>query len=235
MGYNIFQIARNCLVGATLDNKRLVFKPGNQWTKELEIAPFFAFPGWWRRFMYQVLTAREIVVYCYVCSLCDRYAIAYPSVEQICADLGVLSRVTVSRALERLQRLGFLLRGSDLIKGRLLSRRPVYQRPHPAHTLLTLLDMELIDAELFPNGVTRNKNDSSQGAVNLGLTKLLGNDLFHAYEIASPDAKSAVLHTALQQRLDISVSSARLKLSRVSPFISSSIAALIAADQGVPF
>lgn len=218
-----------------MDNKRLVFKPGNQWTKHLEIAPFFAFPGWWRRFMYQVLTAREIVVYCYVCSLCDRYAIAYPSIEQICADLGVLSRVTVSRSLERLQRLGFLLRASNLIKGRLLSRRPVYQRPHPAHTLLTLLEMELIDAELYPFGITRNGNDSSQSAINLGLTKLLGNDLFHAYEIASEIAKGAVLRTALQQRLDVSVASAKLKLTLVSRHVPESIAAILAKDQGVPF
>jgi hypothetical protein len=218
-----------------MDNKRLVFKRGNQWTKDVEVAPFFAVAGWWRRFMYQVLSAREVVVYCYLCSLVDRNAIAYPTVEQIAADLGIRSRVIVSRGLERLHVLGFILRGPQLIRGRLLSRRPVYQRPHPAHTLLRLLEMKVIDGELFPIGIVRNENDSSHGAVRLGLMNLLGKELYHAYDIATDEFKSPILEAALRQRLEASVSIAKVRHSAVADNLPAEVTALLAANQGIPF
>ncbi len=218
-----------------MDNKRLVFQPGNQWMRDTEVAPFYVIPGWWRRFIYHVLSAREFVVYTYLCGIFDRNAIAYPTAEQIGNDLGIKSRVIVARALDTLVQYGFILRGPSLIRGRLLSRRPVYQRPMPAYTLLKLMELNLIDENLFPKHRNTESGDFAQSAVNLGLQNLLGNDLFHAYEIASPAVRSAVLETALRQRVSQAVAKSHVRREQLSEDLPEKVSALINEDQGVPF
>jgi hypothetical protein len=122
------------------DNSRLVYWPGNQWTDD-DTAPYFVVPSAWRRFIFQVLSPRELAVYLYVCSLTDRNAIAYPTIQQIVEDLGVKSRLTITPALERLIRLGFLL-GKKQDRG-YLRGRTIYQRPSPHYTIRELLDINM--------------------------------------------------------------------------------------------
>ena len=122
----------------------LVFQIGNQWVKEKDSAPFFGLPSWWRRFMFQVLSPREITIYLYLCSVMDPNAVAYPTVEQIAEDMGVKSRSVVAEGLAKLVELGFLLRRDDPYIGRVMGKRVVYQRPLPHHTVLHLLRTDLL-------------------------------------------------------------------------------------------
>lgn len=180
------------------DNSRFVFKPGNQWTDK-DNAPYFVIPSAWRRFLFHVLSPRELTVYLYVCSLTDRNAIAYPTTSQIVEDLGVKSRVTVNDALENLKRLGFLLTEAGN-RGR-LKNRSIYQRPAPQYTLLTLLTLERIDEALFPVGKPRGEGAASTDkAVSVHLQSLL-QESYIAYDRAPHEQKRAVLITALEQRL----------------------------------
>jgi hypothetical protein len=180
------------------DNSRFVFQPGNQWTDK-DNAPYFVIPSAWRRFLFHVLSPRELTVYLYVCSLTDRNAVAYPTTAQIVEDLGVKSRVTVNDGLENLKRLGFLLTETGS-QGR-LRNRSIYQRPAPQYTLLTLLTLELIDEGLFPVGKPHGEGAASTDkAVSLHLQSLL-QESYVAYDRAPQQQKRAVLITALEQRL----------------------------------
>jgi hypothetical protein len=95
--------------------------------------------------------------------------------------------------------------------------------------------MKLIDEELFPTKVTRNEHDSSLGAVRLGLSNLLGKDLFHAYDIATQEYKKKILVAALQNRLDNSITVAKIRRATVSDTLPAEISELVARDQGIPF
>jgi len=218
-----------------MKNSRLIFEPGNQWTKDSAVAPYFAIPAWWRRFLYQVLTPREFVVYCYLGSVFDPNGIAYPTIEQIRQDLGIKSAVVVSRALDRLVELGFILRGRHSIKGRLLGRRPVYQRPLAAYTLATLLERDMIDGRLFPKVQSERTADFTNSAIELGLKKILGDNLYTAYSVASDRIKSAVLLEGLRRTLARSLVGAHERAQQLPHDLPEPISAMIAEDQGVPF
>lgn len=183
-------------------NEKFVFEPGNQWPKDSEVAPFFGFPSWWRRFIFQILTPREIAVYLYLCSVMDNNAVAYPTIEQIAEEMGVESRATVKNALETLTRRGFLLRSERLNRGR---KMYVYQRPAVQHTLLALLDPQptekephpkpLLDARLFPKGNPKRSKPSkaSDSVVDAALRRLLKPN-FNAYaHMRDGDAEDARL------------------------------------------
>jgi hypothetical protein len=223
--------------GRRHDNSRLVFEPGNQWGKDSEVAPFFVVPSWWRRFVFQILSAREFTVYCYIVGMTDRYGIAYPTVQQIQTDLGLGSRSIVSRAIDKIVGRGFLLRRARLVRGVEVARRAVYQRPHPAYTLLRLLDLELINAGFFPVGFSQEEaeDDYNASAVALGLQNVLGADLYQAYKITSAEGKLYMLKGLLKHRLSMSISKALSARDAVPEKLPPEISAALAADQGVPF
>ena len=188
-----------------VNNSRLVFALGNQWRKEKDAAPFFGLAAWWRRFMFQILTPREIGVYLYLCSVMDPNAVAYPTVEQIAEDMAVKSRSVISNALDRLVETGFLLRGDAPYQGRYMGRRVVYQRPLPHHTILELLKLGLIDEDLYPTAnKTRNREltKSSDEVVRAGLRRVLGQERFTAYDaMKTPDRRKRVMIHALEEHL----------------------------------
>lgn len=142
-------------------------------------APFFTIPAWWRRFIFRVLSARELVVYVYLCSLTDRNALAFPTHLQIANEVGLTGSDAVARALKKLVDLGFFTRNMQIIKN---LRRGVYQRPLTEYTLLRLLDARKIDFELLPaNKEHESINDpfdTTESAVALGLKNLLGTERF---------------------------------------------------------
>jgi hypothetical protein len=185
------------------DNSRFVFWPGNQWTDD-DTAPYFVVPSAWRRFIFQVLSPRELAIYLYVCSLTDRNAIAYPTIQQMVADLGVKSRLTITPALDRLVRLGFLL-GKKQERG-FLRGRMIYQRPAPHYTLIQLLDVKTepkaqLDGELYPIEAKRTEHTANADkAVETHLKRLLG-DLYVAYQYAPAEKKREVLAATLYRRL----------------------------------
>jgi hypothetical protein len=167
------------------DNSRLVFEHGNQWGKEKDAGPFFGMPAAWRRFIFQVLTNRELAVYAYVCSVMDPNAIAYPTPEQIAEDMGVRTRSVIVDALNVLVEKGFLLAGADPRPGR-MSKRTVYQRPLPHHTLKTLLEKDLIDADLFPVANKARKDEltrASDDVVRASLKAMLGEQVFRFFSV----------------------------------------------------
>lgn len=194
-------------------NEKFVFDPGNQWPKDSEVAPFFGFPSWWRRFVFHVLTPREIAVYLHMCSVMDNNAIAYPTIEQIANDMGVESRATVKKALETLIVRGFLLRAERVNRGR---KMYVYQRPAVEHTLLALLNPEptekeprpkpLIDARLFPPAKSKGlkPSKSSDSVVDAALRRLLKPN-FPAYahmRDGDPESARQFLAGLLKEKLD---------------------------------
>lgn len=186
--------------------------------------------------MYRILTPRQLSVYCYLCSVFDRHGIAYPTVEQIRADLDIQSAIVVKRALDKLVELGFVLRGHK-IKGRLLSRRAVYQRPLAAYTLVRLLELDLIDARLYPRSrsETAPGRDFTDSAVDLGLKNLLGETLYAAYRVSSDRIRGAVLLECLRRRIAAFVIAAAERAKQLPPDVPVNISALIADDEGIPF
>ena len=192
----------------TTDNSRLVFDSGNQWIKERDSAPFFGVPAWWRRFWFQLLTPREITVYLYMCSVMDPNAVAYPTVEQLAEDMGVKSRSTIVDALGRLVELGFLLRGPEPYRGRVMGKRVVYQRPLPHYTILELLRNRLVDGDLYPAADPNKERNfeltgGSDAVVRAGLRRLLGEENFQAYQsLKNPYRRWQALIAALQAHMD---------------------------------
>jgi len=183
-----------------VNNERLVFAPGNQWTKEKDAGPYFGLPAAWRRFIFQILTNREFAVYSYVSSVMDPNAIAYPTPEQIAEDMGIRTRSVIVDALKTLVDLGFLLAGPEPRSGR-MGKRTVYQRPLPHHTLSTLLELGKIDVDLFPT--SNHERDAeltkaSDDVVRASLKKLLGDDVYRGYAtLRDPDRRKRILRTAL--------------------------------------
>lgn len=167
-------------------------------------APFFAFNSWWRRFVFQILSPREIVIYIYICSLLGRDSLAFPTQTQIAHELGIKSLDIVAKAVRRLTLLGFFIHNTQQVKG---FQRTVYQRPAPEFTLIRLLDAKAIDSKLFP--MKRNSNlmieddlDTTQGAVEAGLSNVLGPS-YTTYK-AQPLGLRGLLASRFFQRTGIS-------------------------------
>jgi hypothetical protein len=189
-------------------NAQLVFDPGNQFGSLVDIAPYFGIPGWWRPFLFRVLSQRDLTIYVYLCSLMDRNDICYPTSEQIREEVGVDSPTTVFSALRNLEVLGFLLRRRKRLPGRTYKfQRNIYQRPAPEFTLLTLLDQNVVNGQLRPLNPATKKPYHSEAAgrldsvIDAGLRRLLG-DKHVAYLEATEDEKAFTLRVLLQERLD---------------------------------
>lgn len=163
-------------------NERLVFDAGNQFSHEVA-SPYCLFPAYWRGFVFRILKARDLAVYLYVASQCDKHDIAYPSIARIRDDLGISSATTVTSALARLDKHGFLLRTRDVLPNRRSSlHQNIYQRPLPHYTIHRLLAQSLIDGDLQPMGRTRRKHSEPDKAVHMALKKLLGAK-YEFYEV----------------------------------------------------
>jgi hypothetical protein len=140
--------------------------------------PYLTFPSWWRSFVFRVLSPRELSVYLYLASMFNEKGTAFPLKAQIAKDLGVKNRAIVDTALDGLVDKGFMLReGRTISRGNKEIKRIVYQRPSIEHTLLTLLEAGLIDADLMP--LDEDENEPAdfrrhESAVILGLKSLTG-------------------------------------------------------------
>lgn len=183
-------------------NSQFVLDEGNRWDSSREIGPFFIFPAWWRRFIFQILTPREITVYLYMCSVMDENSIAFPSIEQISEDLGI-TKAPIRIAIEALSRRGFLLVGTDSRQ-----KLAIYQRPSVAYTLLTLLKSEIVEGKpllegsLTPTRANRSEKQRkyvslSNSVVSAGLRKILSKGAFEMYQHASIKGSNEVLRGIL--------------------------------------
>ena len=192
-----------------------------QYGNQLKIVPppFFAIPSWWRRFLFRILSPRELAVYLYVCSLLDKNSLAFPTQNQIAYEMGISGTDAVARAVKRLVRLGFLIRNTQYVSG---TQRTVYQRPAAEFTLLCLLDEKAINNELFPGGkepeIFNDDLDTTESAVALGLQSLLGRDAYDHYVSnmrEKPDALRFVLLKKFQNNAGQSYEEALKALHRV--------------------
>ena len=189
-------------------NAELVLDPGNQFGSLSGSSPYFGIPSWWRRFLFRVLSQRDLTVYAYLCSLMDQNDICYPTTRQIAEEVGVDSPTTIFNALAKLEQLGFIIRERRRLPGRVYKfQRNIYQRPAPEFTLKTLLDQGKIDGKLRPlSPATLKANVTdvtgrSDRAVEAGLRNLL-RDKYSGYDEAREDEKTPALRVLLDERLD---------------------------------
>jgi len=135
----------------------------------------------------------------------DPNAICYPSLDQIGEDLG-LTKQPIRDAISELKAKGFILVGAEPYNGRIMGKRVIYQRPTPQFTIKVLVEQGTIDGDLFPTTVkTRDPKTvkSSQDVVAAGLRRLLGNDLYLAYELfVDPAERKNGLLMALNARIE---------------------------------
>ena len=114
--------------------------------------------------------------------------------------MGIRTRSVIVDALKTLVDLGFLLAGPEPRPGR-MGKRTIYQRPLPHHTLLTLLELEKIDVDLFPTSNRVRDADltkASDDVVRASLQKLLGDDVYRGYAtLRDPERRKRILQTAL--------------------------------------
>ncbi len=159
-----------------------LFRADLRWPADKESKPFYTFPAWWRRFIFQVLTPRELTVYHYYLSILNTAGIAFPVDAQIQADLGLTDRDAVTKARKKLVKLGFLLKPTDAeVREFSMGSRPVYQRPCIQYTIRELLREQQIDGELFPseNRLRSEHVKSSASVVEAGIKHMLGDAYKH--------------------------------------------------------
>lgn len=186
-------------------NMALVFQGGNQFRPA---PPFFVVPAWWRRFLFVLLSPREFTVYCYICSHMDDNGIAYPTYENIKADLNISNRTVIAKSIAELVALGLLMQRRDAPLESSKHRRNVFQRPLVEYTLWILLAGQYVDGELRPirprpsraalRGARSNWN---QKPVRYGLHSLIGDDAYTRYNRATAEEKAHVLTTIMNERI----------------------------------
>jgi len=163
-----------------------LFREDLRWAADKESKPFYTFPAWWRRFIFQVLTPREFTVYHYYLSVLNTAGVAFPVDAQILADLCLVDSDAVSKARKKLVKLGFLLVPSDAeVRDFSMAARPVVQRPCVQYTIRELL-REQIDGELFPvgNKLHSEHAKASASVVQAGIKHMLG-DAYRHYKNAA--------------------------------------------------
>jgi SOS-response transcriptional repressor LexA len=183
-------------------NEALVFH-GSQY---ITVNPFFTIPSWWRRFLFTLLKPREIQLYCYICSQTDQNGIAFPTYENIKADLNLSNRTMIAKALAELENKGLILRKrlSPLESSRHV--RNVFQRPSVEYTLYTLLTKGYIDGDfrcLIPKptaAATRgDKASRNSKGIRIALYTILGQNYYTRYYRASTVHDR---HAVLTERLN---------------------------------
>lgn len=184
-------------------NEKLVFDPGNQFSSNV-VPPYCVLPAYWRTFIFHVLKTREVAVYLYLASMCDKHDVAYPSVENMRADLNIGSPTTVASALAQLEHLGFILRRRAVLprKNR-RAHQNVFQRPSAEYTLHRLLQLGLINGDLMPLGAIHDGDEPSltNSATRHAIKRMLG-DHFRTYELLpSGTERTAYLSGHLAQTL----------------------------------
>lgn len=175
----------------------------NSYPSQQTPAPYFTFPSWWRPFIFQVLSTRQLSIYLYLCTLFSETGTAYPLKTQIAEDMGIRNRGVVDEALEHLEVTGFLIsekRSLNRERGRV--RRTIYQRPAIEFTLLRLLDKRLINGFLLTPSSEDIKASYKRhrSAIRMGLRKLTGlaGAVYEYDEQTEPAAKAAMLRDLLR-------------------------------------
>jgi hypothetical protein len=184
-------------------NNSLILDPGNQF-RASDAPPYFIFPNWWRRFIFVILSAEELRLYCCLCTYFDSHSIAYPLRKHLANETGVSEQVIVA-CLKRLKQLGFILSAKQLIQRTFSEpiKRTVYQRPAPEFTLLQLLSADEIDEDLYPVKYPTVDAKLSEAAVDVGLRRLLGPEKYPIYSyIADRLEKRSILRDALTKSLN---------------------------------
>jgi hypothetical protein len=158
-----------------------LFRVDLRWPADKESKPFYTVPAWWRRFIFQVLSPRELTVYHYYLSVLNTAGVAFPTDPQILADLCLVDSDSVTKGRKQLVKLGFLLKPTDAeVSEFSMGSRPVYQRPCVQHTIRELL-REQIDGELFPtdNKLRTEHAKTSASVVDAGIKHMLGDAYKH--------------------------------------------------------
>jgi len=181
--------------------------PDNLYPLQQTPPPYFTFPSWWRPFVFRTLSARQLSIYIYLCTLFSEVGTAYPLKTQIAQDLGIRNRAVIDDALEALVAKGFLLSerrtiarsGGDV-------QRTVYQRPAIEFTLLRLLDIGLID------GFLQMQDDREQEAlhrrhrtaIKMGLSKMTGlrETVIRYDEVSDSQKKTKALRQLLERSFE---------------------------------
>jgi len=156
--------------------EKLVFRPELAWPADKASRPFFTVPAWWRRFLFQAITPREVTIYHYYLSMMNPVGVAFPTVEQLLEDLGLSDGDPIKKAQRRLVALGFLVKPTDQERRAFsIGDRPIYQRPCTQYTIRELL-RETIDGELYPtlNKVRSTLKSISDSVVAAGIRHMLG-------------------------------------------------------------
>jgi hypothetical protein len=173
------------------------------------VQPFFTVPSWWRRFMFVVLSTREITLYTYICSWMDENYIAYPTYENIKADLNISNRSVIARTLSNLVNKGFLLINRDAPFVDSLHPQNVFQRPSQDYTLWTLLTKGYIDGNLralvpAPKSAAIKKDNPGRnsGSIRKGLYTLLGGVDYLTYSRAPIAERGSILAQLLYARIE---------------------------------
>lgn len=186
-------------------NKALTFH-GSRYAA---VNPFFSIPSWWRRFMFIVLTPRELQMYCYICSQSDENGIAYPTYDNIKADLNLSNRTMISKALGELENKGLLLRKRLAPLGTSRHQRNVFQRPSVEYTLYTLYVKGYIDGELrclIPKptvaATRRDKPNRNSRAIFKALYGIMGAETYTIYSRARGNDKGTILAQSLKERVE---------------------------------
>ena len=131
--------------------------------------------------------------------LSGKLGVCHPTANEIRADLNLSSGTIVFDAISALERNGFILRQRRTIK-ELNSRRNVYQRPACEYTVLRLLQLGKLDAELHPTPAHAQRSARSDELVAEWLRAILGAR-FAAYEAASRSDKMKILTDVLAAAL----------------------------------
>ncbi|MGC2634499.1 MAG: helix-turn-helix domain-containing protein [Candidatus Cybelea sp.] len=194
-------------------NDTLVFDPGNQFSDDLA-PPYAVIPSSWRTFLFRILKPRELSLYIYLCSLCDKNSVAYPSIAQIRNDLDISSDTTVTSAIKALEDAGFFMRKRAVLPRQSNgAHQNVYQRPSMHYTMLRLLEMQRIDSNLRPLTDSDTTARRESKAVHMTLKKLLGSG-YHRYEMLSgEEERSEYLKTQLRALLETKRDSAKVSFA----------------------
>ncbi len=156
-------------------------------------------PAWWSGFLFHVLNPRQVSMYLYLTMLADERGICHPTIEQIRADLGLLSTTMVFESIAVLEEYGFFMRSrQNLPESR--SRRNVYRRTACEYTILRLLETNKIDGDLKPVNAADSVADGASQLVHEGLRGML-KERYARYAGAAPEERRDTLIEALNETL----------------------------------
>lgn len=139
-------------------------------------------------------------MYLYLMMLCDEVGSCHPTIDQIRADLGLLSATMVFESISVLEEYGFFVRNRQSFP-EARSKRNAYQRTTCEYPVLRLLQIGRIDGNLHASeSPVAPASDEAKRLTEEGLHKLLEGE-YHRYSLASNDQKKDILIEVLSQTL----------------------------------